>query len=189
MILPVTAYGMPILRKKALELKQGDTKLNELIENMYDTMYKSSGVGLAAPQVNLSLQLFIIDADPFTEFYKEAKGFKKEFINPKIIDRWGKKWAFNEGCLSVPKINEDVQRPSNIKIQYYDRNFVFHEEEYDGILARVMQHEYDHIQGILFIDHLSSIRKTLLKRKLNDIMNGKVKVDYKMLFAKNKHKK
>ena len=189
MILPVTTYGMPVLRKKASEIKPGDFQLDELIENMYETMYQSSGVGLAAPQVNLSSQLFIIDADPFTEYYKEAKGFKQEFINPKIIERSGKKWSFNEGCLSIPKINEDVIRLSNVKIQYYDKNFTFHENEYDGILARVIQHEYDHLQGILFIDHLSSIRKTLLKKKLNDIIKGNVKVDYKILSAKNKYRK
>jgi len=193
MILPVIAYGDPVLRKKASEIDAEYPKLKELVENMWDTMYKASGVGLAAPQVGLSIRLFVIDATPFAddeELTKEEqdilKGFKKVFINAKIEEETGEEWPFNEGCLSIPDIREDVNRKDTITITYQDEDFKTHTESYDGLVARVIQHEYDHIEGILFTDKLSSLKKRLLKSRLDKISKGKINVDYKMRFPNPK---
>jgi len=189
MILPIVAYGDAVLRKKAIEIDKDHPKLKDLVENMWETMYKASGVGLAAPQVGLSLRLFVIDATPFsddedlsTEEQEILKGFKKVFINAKIEEETGSDWAFNEGCLSIPDIREDVSRKDTITITYQDETFKSHTETYNGLVARVIQHEYDHIEGILFTDKLSSLKKRLLKSRLEKISKGKINIDYKMRF-------
>ena len=196
MILPIVAYGDPVLRKVAKDITQEYPKLEELITNMWETMYNAHGVGLAAPQVGLPIRLFVVDTVPFgddeeldKEEQEQLKGFKKVFINAKIEAENGREWDFNEGCLSIPDIREDVKRKPEITIQYMDENFVSHTETYDGLLARVIQHEYDHIEGVLFTDKLSSLKKKLLKGKLNDISNGKTKTEYKMLFPQGKIKR
>lgn len=184
MILPITAYGHPTLRKVTEEIDKDYPKLNELIENMFETMYHSDGVGLAAPQVNIPIRLFVMDASPMGDEVEEFKDFKKVFINPYIIEEDGDEWSFNEGCLSIPGIREDVKRPSKITIEYYDENWVLHEETYDDIPARVIQHEYDHLEGILFPDRLPALRRRLLKSKLANITKGKIDVNYRMIFPK-----
>ncbi len=189
MILPIVAYGDAVLRKKAKEIDKDYPKLDELIENMYETMYGAYGVGLAAPQIGLPIRLFLVDTEPFSEDEdltekdkEQMKNFKKTFINAKILEEEGDEWAFNEGCLSIPDVREDVFRQPKIKIQYQDENFDTYVEEYDGLIARVIQHEYDHIEGILFTDKLSSFKKRLIKGKLTNISKGKIKIDYKMRF-------
>ena len=191
MILPIVAYGDPVLKKKATEISSDYPDLKTLIANMYETMYGAYGVGLAAPQVGLSIRLFLVDTAPFSEDEslsvseaKVLKGFKKTFINPEIIEQTGKEWNFNEGCLSIPNIREEVSRKPQIKIQYQDANFKSHIEVYDGLIARVIQHEYDHIQGILFTDKVSNFKKRLLKSKLSSITKGKINTDYRMRFPK-----
>lgn len=186
MILPIIAFGDPVLRMVAKEISNDYPKLQEIISNMFITMYEAQGVGLAAPQIGASIRLFVIDTSPFADDDPELDGFKKVFINAKIIEEEGTKWVFNEGCLSFPKLREDVYRLPRTRITYFDENFIFHDEWYDGIKARVIQHEYDHIEGIVFIDHLSSLKKTLIKRRLSDISKGFVKVDYKMKFLQLK---
>ena len=189
MILPIVAYGDPVLRKEAKEIDADYPKLDELIENMYETMYAARGVGLAAPQIGLPIRIFLVDASPFAddedlteEERKQLEGFKKTFINARILEESGDEWAFNEGCLSIPDVREDVFRKPKIKIQYQDENFETQVEEYDGLIARVIQHEYDHIEGILFTDKLSSFKKRLIKGKLTNISKGKIRIDYKMRF-------
>lgn len=189
MILPIIAYGDPVLRKTGKEITKDYPDLDKLITNMWDTMYEAYGVGLAAPQVNYSIRLFIIDPTPFADdesltiAEKEVLGsLKKVFINPTIIIEEGEEWAFNEGCLSIPEIREDVFRKPKITIEYQDEDFNSFRETYEGLAARVIQHEYDHIEGILFTDKLSSLKKRLIKGKLNDISKGKVDVDYRMRF-------
>jgi peptide deformylase len=182
MIYPIVAYGDPVLRKKAEPISNDYPKLKDILQNMFDTMYKSSGVGLAAPQVGLSIRLFIIDTTPFKDEEAGTENFKKVFINAQIVEEEGKKWKFNEGCLSIPGIREDVERLPNLTIRYQDENFVEHTESFSGIIARVIQHEYDHIEGILFTDKLTPLKKQLLKGRLNDISRGKVDADYKMKF-------
>ncbi len=186
MKLPILAYGTPSLRKKSVNIDKEYPGLNQLISDMYETMYASIGVGLAAPQVGHNIRLIVIDTNPFTEDYPDAKDFKRVLINAKITEISGKEWAFNEGCLSVPEIREDVMRCETIRIEYYDENFVFHNEEYSGIRSRVIQHEYDHLEGILFVDRLSSLKKMILKRKLTDISKGLVNPKYKMIFPHQK---
>ena len=193
MILPITAYGDPVLRKKAKEISEDYPKLKELIENMWETMYGAYGVGLAAPQVGLPIRIFLVDTSPFAEDEElseeeknELAGLKKVFINARILEESGDEWAFNEGCLSIPDIREDVFRKPEIKIEYYDEDFNKHVEEYKGIAARVIQHEYDHIEGILFTDKLSSLKKRLIKGKLSNISKGKIQVDYRMKFPELK---
>lgn len=193
MVLPIVAYGDPVLRKKAKETPQDYPKYKELIENMWETMYGAYGVGLAAPQVGLSLRLFMIDTSPFAEDEdlteeekKELAGLKKVFINPTVLEEKGDEWAFNEGCLSIPDIREDVFRKPEITIEYYDEEFNKHTESYKGLAARVIQHEYDHIEGILFTDKLSSLKKRLIKGKLANISKGKINVDYRMRFPEQK---
>ncbi len=187
---PILAYGHPLLRKKARNITPDMPGLQQLIDDMFEAMYESNGVGLAAPQIGKSIRLFVIDAEPFADLDEEMTTAQKEklkgqkvFINAQILEENGKEWDFTEGCLSIPGINEDVSRREKIKISYYDRNFNHHTEEIDGILARVIQHEYDHLEGILFTDHLSSFKKRLLKRKLTNISKGKVNVNYRMKFA------
>lgn len=189
MVLPIVAYGDPVLRKKAKEIPEDYPKLKELIENMWETMYGAYGVGLAAPQVGLPIRLFMIDTSPFAEDEdlseterKELEGLKKVFINPTILEETGDEWAFSEGCLSIPDIREDVFRKPDITIEYYDEDFNKHTENYTGLAARVIQHEYDHIEGILFTDKLSSLKKRLIKGKLANISKGKINVDYRMRF-------
>lgn len=193
MVLPIIAYGDPVLRKKGKEISEDYPKLKELIENMWDTMYGAYGVGLAAPQVGLPIRLFMIDPSPFSEDEdlsedekKELEGLKKVFINPTIIEERGDEWAFSEGCLSIPDIREDVFRKPEITIEYYDEDFKKHTEDYKGLAARVIQHEYDHVEGVLFTDKLSSLKKRLIKGKLTNIAKGKINVDYRMRFPEVK---
>ncbi len=193
MILPIVAYGDPVLRKEAADIPQDtDLDLKQLVDNMFETMYKASGVGLAAPQVGLSLRLFVVDGTPIIDGEEEDSedfdpslvGFKKAFINPEILEEDGEEWAYEEGCLSIPGIRSEVNRPERVKIQYYDLDWKQHIEEYDGIAARIIQHEYDHIEGILFTDYMPPLKRTLLKKKLSNITKGDVRVDYKMKFPK-----
>ena len=193
MILPIVAYGDPVLRKKAKEITPDYPKLAELLENMKETMYGAYGVGLAAPQVGLPIRVFVVDTSPFAEDEdlspeerEQLKNLKKVFINARILKEEGEEWAFNEGCLSIPEIREDVFRKQTITIEYFDENFQKHTETYTGNAARVIQHEYDHIEGILFTDKLSSLKKRLIKGKLNNIAKGKVTVDYRMQFPQMK---
>lgn len=193
MVLPIIAYGDPVLRKKGKEISEDYPKLKELIENMWDTMYGAYGVGLAAPQVGLPIRLFMIDPSPFAEDEdlsedekKELEGLKKVFINPTIIEERGDEWAFSEGCLSIPDIREDVFRKPEITIEYYDEDFKKHTEDFKGLAARVIQHEYDHVEGVLFTDKLSSLKKRLIKGKLTNIAKGKINVDYRMRFPEVK---
>lgn len=187
MLYPVYVYGSSVLRKKAKEIPEDYEGLQELIDNMFETMYHAEGIGLAAPQVGKSLRLFIVDATSIEEEDEEyAKDFKKVFINPEIIEEEGDEWAFNEGCLSIPLIREDIIRKPQIRITYYDENWNFHDEKYDGIKARIIQHEYDHLEGILFVDKLNPLKKRLLNGKLNAISKGKVDIDYKIKFPSKK---
>jgi peptide deformylase len=192
MFLPIVAYGQSILRKVGVAIDASYPQLNELIADMWETMYKSNGVGLAAPQINKSIRLFVIDTIQIVEGFDEEdkkeypneKGVKKVFINAQIIEESGEEWAYNEGCLSIPKVREDVLRKKVVVISYQDENFVAHTETFEGVTARVIQHEYDHIEGKLFIDHITPLQKRLLKKKLDDISSGKVRVDYRMLFPR-----
>jgi peptide deformylase len=196
MLLPIIAYGHPVLKRKAEVINKDYPKLLELIDNMFETMYNANGVGIAAPQIGLSVRLFIVDTNPFSEDESlsdedrsELKSFKKIFINPEILDQNGDEWSFEEGCLSIPNIRESVFRQESIKVQYFDENFTQHIESYDGLLARVIQHEHDHIEGILFTDKLSSFKKQLLKKKLLKISSGKLSFDYEMQFFKSSKKR
>ncbi len=191
MILPIIAYGTPVLRKVGSVIDKEYPNLEELISNMKETMVNARGVGLAAPQIGKAIRLFIVDTSPFSdneeleeEERKFLEKFKKVFINPKIVNEEGEEWAFNEGCLSIPNINEDVFRNKTLTIAYVDENFKKHTETLSGLAARVVQHEYDHIEGILFTDKLSSLKKRLLKKKLDNISKGKIDVDYRMKFPK-----
>ncbi len=190
MILPIVAYGDPVLKKEGEEIDEDYPNLKTLISDMFETMENAQGVGLAAPQVGLGIRLFIVDTSPFVdegETDKEMlklKGFRKVFINPIIIEEDGEKWNFNEGCLSIPGIREDVARQPEIIIEYLDENFELKEEKYDGLIARVIQHEYDHVDGVLFTDRLNPIRKQFLKKRLDNISKGVVDIDYKMKFPK-----
>lgn len=196
MVLPIVAYGDPVLRKETEALTKDFPKLDELIENMFETMYAARGIGLAAPQVGMAVRLFIVDATVFEddedlteEEQKFAATFKKVFINPQIREESGDEWAFNEGCLSIPDVREDVFRQPEITIEYEDENFKKHKETFSGIVARIVQHEYDHIEGILFTDKLSPLKKRLIKSKLTNISKGKIDVDYRMRFPKAKKKR
>jgi peptide deformylase len=195
MILPIVAYGTPVLRKVAVDIPKDYPQLQQFIADLFETMYASSGVGIAAPQVGRSVRIFVIDTSPFVngdreddedEYSEEERellmNLKKVFINAKMIQEEGEEWLFNEGCLSIPKIREDVSRKPRIRIQYYDEHFNFFDETYEGIAARVIQHEYDHIEGKLFTDRINPLRRRLLAGKLNDISKGKVSVAYKMSF-------
>ena len=190
MKLPILAYGDPILKKVAEDINKDYPNFSLLINNMFDTMYAANGVGLAAPQIGLPIRLFIIDASPFyEEETAKPEGLKKVFINAQIVEEKGNKWTFNEGCLSIPDVREDVNRHPNILISYYDENWDLFEEHFSGLMARVIQHEYDHIEGKLFTDRINPLRKTMLKGKLDSISKGIVKVDYKMRFPISKKKR
>ena len=182
MILPVVAYGHPVLKKIAEEIEPDYPGLQQLIADMFETMYHTEGVGLAAPQINKSIRLFVIDAEPFVENYPAAKGFNKVFINPELVEVSEETWTFREGCLSLPDMNEDVVRPAKVTVNYLDENFEEHEEELDGICARVFQHEFDHLEGKVYVDRVAPMRKMMLKNKLRNISEGFVPVDYKMIF-------
>ncbi len=188
MVLPVIAYGHPTLRKVAVEIDKDYPRLQELIDDMLETMYASAGIGLAAPQVNQPIRLFIIDASPLAEEKPELADFKKIIINPVIVEETGEEWTYNEGCLSLPDLREDVTRKGVVRIQYYDEDFNFYDETYDGMPARIIQHEYDHLEGKLLVDRISPLKKMLLKRKLTDISKGNVDVSYKMIFPLLKKK-
>jgi len=190
MVLPIVLYGDPVLRKVGEEIGPDYPGLKDLVQDMFETMYKAHGVGLAAPQIGKAIRLFIVDTEPFTndddddeEFTasekKELKAFKKVFINAQILEESGEEWKFSEGCLSIPKIREDVLRKPEVTIQYLDENFAPHQETYSGVIARVIQHEYDHIEGILFTDLIGPFKRKLIAGKLNDIAKGKVGADYK----------
>jgi peptide deformylase len=184
MVYPIVVYGSPILRKMAKNIERNYEGLNTLVADMFDSMDKSDGMGLAAPQIGKSVRLFVVNGSSLAEDDPAMKDFKKAFVNAKLIEEDGVPWAFNEGCLSLPKIREDVTRKPRIRLQYYDENWQFHDEYFDGVKARIIQHEYDHIDGILFIDRISPIRKKMLKGKLYDISKGKVDVDYKIKVMK-----
>jgi peptide deformylase len=197
MILPIVAYGDPVLKKEAEEIDEKYPDLSKLISDMFDTMYHAKGVGLAAPQIGRSIRLFIVDGSPFADEEEDevdprAEGienFKKVFINPIIEEETGEKWAFQEGCLSIPKIRENVFRKEKVLITYFDENWEFHEESYEGYAARIIQHEYDHIEGILFTDHLSPLKKKMLTKRLQNISTGRIDVDYRMSFPDAKKPK
>jgi peptide deformylase len=186
MILPIVAFGSPILRKRCANISPDYPDLDILIENMWETMYAAHGVGLAAPQINKGIRLFIINTTPFVEDEEETERIilKQVFINARILDTTGEEWNFNEGCLSIPDVREDISRKPSITIEYMDENFKKNTETYDGLRARVIQHEYDHIDGILFTEKLSALRKRMIKGKLMDISKGKVDVSYKMRFPR-----
>ncbi|WP_296637575.1 peptide deformylase [Polaribacter sp.] len=196
MILPIVAYGDPVLRKMGVEIDKDYPNLKELIANMKETMYNASGVGLAAPQIGKAIRLFVIDASPFAEDEDlddeekaTLKAFNRVYINPKILDEEGEEWTFNEGCLSIPDVREEVTRKPRVTLEYQDEDFNTHSEVLDGLAARVFQHEYDHIEGVLFTDNVSSLKKRLIKRKLENISKGKIRADYKMRFPNLKKKK
>ena len=196
MIIPIVAYGDPVLKKLAGDISEEYPNLDTLIENMFETMYEAAGVGLAAPQIGRDIRLFITDGSPFADEDEDEDGnpvepdpravgienFKQVFINPIIVEESGEEWSFKEGCLSIPKVREEVFRKEKIRITYYDENWDFKDEYYDGYAARIIQHEYDHIEGVLFTDHLSSIKKKLIASKLQNISKGQIKVDYRMKF-------
>jgi peptide deformylase len=180
MIYPIVAYGDPVLKKVAQDIEKGSIDVQQLAADMFETMYESSGVGLAAPQIGKSIRIFVIDGEPLDE--EKLKDFKKVFINPVILEETGEKWGFEEGCLSIPGIRAEIMRKEKLKIRYFDVDWNEHVEEYDGLAARIIQHEYDHLQGILFTDYLSAMKRRLLKSKLTDISRGQVKADYRMKF-------
>ena len=186
MILPIVAFGSPVLRKKCSNISSKYPKIDTILTNMWETMYEANGVGLAAPQINKGIRLFLIDTTPFFEEENEENEVivKQAFINARIIEESGDEWEFNEGCLSIPDLREDITRKSIIKIEFMDENFKKHIKTYDGLTARVIQHEYDHIDGILFTDKLTALRKRMIKGKLIDISKGKVNANYKMRFAR-----
>lgn len=191
MILPIVAYGHPVLRKVAHDIDPDYPNLSKLIEDMWETLYASAGVGLAAPQVNRDIRLFVVDSeqifrqmseDKEKHNYPDTPGIKQVFINARIKELDGFEWTYNEGCLSIPKVREDIKRQSVVTIEYLDEHFQHHMRSYQGLTARIILHEYDHIEGKLFIDHITPLKRKLLKGKLTDISKGKVKVDYKMMF-------
>jgi peptide deformylase len=192
MIYPIVAYGDPVLRKVTQPIEPNSLDLPKLVEDMYQTMYNASGVGLAAPQIGLNIRIFVVDGTPFNEG-EEAQDrdpslddFKKVFINPEILEETGDTWSFEEGCLSIPGIRGEVHRPEKVRIRYQDTEWQLREETYEGIAARIIQHEYDHLQGKLFTDYLPALKRQLIKKKLNDIAKGNVDVDYRMRFPNRK---
>lgn len=180
MILPIFVYGSPVLRKVSEDVPRDYPNLKSFVSDMWETMYKSDGVGLAAPQVGRNIRIFVIDGTAMEDDDQSMLDFKKAFVNPKIISREGDPWVFNEGCLSLPNIREDISRPEKITLEYFDEDFNFHREEFGGLKARIIQHEYDHLEGILLVDHISAIKRKLLAGKLNAISKGKVDVSYKI---------
>ncbi len=188
MIYPIVVYGHPILKKVAADIEQDYPDMDNLIEDLYETMYRSEGLGLAAPQIGKSIRIFVIDGEPVAEDEPELAGFKKAFINARIVEKCGELVPMNEGCLSIPNLREEVKRESHIRIQYRDEKWEYHDEVYDGYKARIIQHEYDHTDGILFTDRINPLRRRLLKGKLNDISKGKFDVQYKTILAGQKIK-
>ncbi len=193
MILPIIGYGDPVLRRKGVDVTPDYPHLKQVIADMYETMYNAFGVGLAAPQVGLAIRVFIVDTKPFSdddelsaEEREQLRNFKRTFINANIVKEEGEEWGFNEGCLSIPEVREDVFRHERITIEYRDEDFNLHTEVFDGLIARVIQHEYDHIEGILFTDRISSLKKRLIQKKLQNIMEGKTRPDYRMKFVAKK---
>ena len=184
MIYPIVVYGDPVLKKPAEDIEKGSIDVKQLAEDMFETMYNASGVGLAGPQIGKSLRIFVIDGEPMDE--EKLKGFKKVFVNPEILEEEGEEWPFEEGCLSIPGIRAEVYRPEKLRIHYFDENWNEYEEEYEGVAARIIQHEYDHIEGILFTDHLTGLKKRLLKSKLTNISKGNVKADYRISVPQKK---
>lgn len=182
MLLPIYAYGQPVLKKKAEDIGTDYPGLREFTESMWETMYHAEGVGLAAPQVGRSIRLFVVDTIQIMEEGKESEGIKRVFINARKVEEAGEPWTYEEGCLSIPEVRGDVDRLPQLRLRYLDENFEEHEDVFTGINARVIQHEYDHIDGILFTEHLKPIKKRLVRRKLEDIKKGKVKVEYRMKF-------
>ena len=178
MVYPIVVYGDPILRKKASEIEQG-ADVKGLVEDMYETMHAASGIGLAAPQIGKGIRLFVVDGTTLDD-EPDLADFKKAFLNPELLEEWDDPWEFEEGCLSIPAIRENISRKDKIKIRYYDEEWALHEEEFNGMKARIIQHEYDHIEGKLFIDYLSPLKKRLLKGKLNDITKGDVETEYRI---------
>ncbi len=192
MILPIVAYGSPVLRKVAVDIDKDYPQLDKLLEDMWETLYNSNGVGLAAPQINKDIRIFIVDTlqifeddeDGEYNHYPDKPGFKGVFINAHIKELGGADWSYNEGCLSIPKIREDVMRKETVTLEYVDENFAPQTKTFNGVTARVILHEYDHLEGKLFIDYMKPLKKTLIRRKLDDISKGKIKVDYRMIFPK-----
>jgi len=189
MILPIYAYGQPVLRKETEDIDENYPNLKQLVADMFETMYHAEGIGLAAPQIGLGVRLFIVDTVQIQEEGEEHLGIKKAFINATILEEEGEEWPYEEGCLSIPKITGDVERKPRILIEYYDEDFNLHEEWYDGMNARVIQHEYDHVDGILFLEHLKPLKRRMLKRKLESIKKGEAEADYKMIFHTPKKKR
>jgi len=186
MILPVYGYGHPLLRKVSEEIQPDHPELDKLISDMFETMYASLGVGLAAPQIGLNIRLFIIDATPYKEEVEGDFPLKQVFINPSIVEEVGEPWGFEEGCLSIPDIREEVFRPEKVTLNFMDTDFQPREVVYHGMMARIIQHEYDHLEGIMFVDHVSNIRKMLLRKRLNDIVTGRISPGYRMKYANPK---
>jgi peptide deformylase len=184
MILPIVAYGDPVLKKEAKNISKDELDLAKLVEDMFDTMNNAGGIGLAAPQIGKSIRVFIADASPLEE--EATKDFKRVFVNPTILEEFGEEWSYNEGCLSIPGIRGEVIRPSKLKIHYFDENWNEHTEEFEGMPARIIQHEYDHIEGVLFVDYFSSLKKQLLRGKLSNVSKGDVEVNYRMKFPVKK---
>ena len=184
MIYPIVVYGDPVLKKKAQNIEEGSVDVKALSEDMFETMYAASGIGLAAPQIGKSIRMFVVDGTALEDEEEDMEGFKKVFVNPEILEETGEEWAFEEGCLSIPNIREEVSRNEKLRIRYFDENWEAHEEEFDGMKARIIQHEYDHIEGILFTDHISPFKKRLLKGKLLNISKGKVKAGYRLAIPK-----
>lgn len=189
MIYPIIGYGATVLRKKCVDIQKGELDVKEISKNMFDTMHAASGIGLAGPQVNLAFRIFVVDgeiinnsAETEEEIDQDLVGFKKTFINAQIIEEWGEPWAYEEGCLSIPGVRVDVFRKPELKIRYFDTDWVEHTESFKGMAARIIQHEYDHIEGILFTDYAAPLRKQMLKKKLGQIQKGMVDADYKMKF-------
>lgn len=185
MVLPIVAYGDPVLRRIGVEITKDYPNLDKLLADMFETMERSKGVGLAAPQINKAIRLFVIDSTRMYDEGEKNEGIREVFINAKMIEELGKEWPYEEGCLSIPGIRDEVSRQEKIRIQYYDQHFKKHEKDFTGLTARVIQHEYDHIEGKLFIDHLKPLRRSLLKGRLDKISKGKVDVEYKMKFPKS----
>jgi peptide deformylase len=183
MILPIYALGQPVLKKVAADITTEYEALNTLKENMWETMYDAHGVGLAAPQIGLSVRLFVVDTIQIMDDDKKEEGIKKVFINAKVVEETGDLWSYEEGCLSIPEVRGDIERHAKVRIQYLDEEFKPHDEIYEGINARVIQHEYDHLEGILFVEKLKPLKRKLIARKLNDIKAGKIRADYKMKYA------
>src|SRR3954470_5970180 len=184
MVYPIIMYGDPVLRKRAKEVEKGSLDIKAFVQDMFDTMYAAHGIGLAAPQIGKSVRVFVVDGTTLDEEEEDMAGFKKTFINPVIVEEDGDDWEFEEGCLSIPNIRENVSRPETVRIRYADEDWNIKEEEFDGMKARIIQHEYDHLEGKMFIDYLSPLKKRMLKGKLNDISKGDVETEYRILAPK-----